>query len=100
MLPIPGPSFSESFLGQKLVDALLALGVDVVENAPVPVLLPRPELHPHCFASQTLEPLSGIGEARFAALRSIHAEHPDTGVGTVWKVPPSITRSTEISGAI
>ena len=83
MLPIPGPSFSESFPYQDLVYGLSLVGVDVIENSPVPVLLPRPELHPHCFTSQFPEPFSGIGEAPFAALRSIYTEQPDTGVGAL-----------------
>ena len=83
MLPIPSPSFSESFPDQDLVNGLSLVSVDIVENAPVPVLLSRPKLHPHCFASQFPEPFNCIGEAPLGALRSIHAEQPDTGVGAL-----------------
>ena len=83
MLSIRGPSFIESFPDQEFAYGLSLVGVDVVENAPIPVICSGATLYADNVTSQFSEPFRGFRKAWLAALRSIHSEQPDTGVGAV-----------------
>jgi hypothetical protein len=83
MLSIRGPSFIDSFPNQEFVYELSLVGVDVVENAHVPVICLGPRSTQAVSPANSLNRSGALEKHGSPALRSIHSKQPDTGVGAV-----------------
>ena len=89
MLLVPSPGTTQTLLDQFLRYALPILGIDVIQQPPITVTSPGPELYTHRITCQLPEPVSGVLEARLTSFRGIYSKKPNL-LSTTTRAEPAL----------